>query len=77
MSLFCTTYWGEGGFIATPILNHGIGSKGVVSLKFRPPYLQEKFVGRWGCWTLRVQQPQRPQPFIYAKPEAASAVLSS
>jgi hypothetical protein len=24
-----------------------------------------------------VQQPQRPQPFMYAKPEAARAVLSS
>jgi len=42
----------------------------------------------WFCiserlWTLRlldavsVQQPQRQQPFTYAKPEAASAVLSS
>ena len=67
----------EAGFIATPILNHGIGSKGVVSLKLRPPYSQEKVVGRWGCWTLSVQQPQRPQPFTYTKPEAASAVLSS
>jgi len=41
------------------------------------------FCVRESCWTLRlldadsVQQPQRPQPFTYAKPEAVSAVLKS
>jgi hypothetical protein len=46
MSILCTTLKFIGGrFIATPILNHGIGSKGVVSLKLRPLYSQEK--GLW------------------------------
>jgi len=31
----------------------------------------------WLPDAVSVQQPQRPQPFTHAKPEAASAVLSS
>jgi hypothetical protein len=41
------------------------------------------FLKREGCWTLglldavNIQQSQYPTTFMYAKPEAASAVLSS
>jgi hypothetical protein len=37
-----------------------------------------KGCGRWGCWTLSASNNHNvQQPFTYAKPEAASAVLSS
>ena len=43
-----------------------------------PGFHTWKVVGRWVCWTLSASRNLNvQQPFTYAKPEVASAVLSS